>query len=86
MKAIINTKKSHGMSYLNGQTFEVVQLMEDRVIIATPSIIIKGNLDYVYFDFSEIPIVDVLEEYKNPFDGKTFQNLTNYMLAKKILF
>lgn len=74
------------MSYLNGQTFEIIELQQDRALIATPSVIVKGNWDYCYFDFNEMLIVDVLAEYANPADGKTFQNLVNYMVAKKIIF
>jgi hypothetical protein len=54
MKAIINTKKMQGMSYLNGLTFEVIRLNESTAILAIPSQICLGKFDRMDFYFDEI--------------------------------
>jgi hypothetical protein len=85
MKAIINTKKSSGLSYLNGQTFEVIRINEASVTLATPNQVIEGRFDSVDFSFNEIFIVDIKNELKWVSDGKTFQNLMNYVTERKML-
>lgn len=85
MKAIINTKKSSGMSYLNGQTFEVIRIYDKFVEVKVPSKVIEGRLDSVDFSFNEIFIVDIKNELKWVSDGKTYQRLMNYVTERKML-
>lgn len=84
MKAIINTKKSSGMSYLNGHTFEVKEILSNLVALSIPSRICEGRFDTCDFSFEEVIIVDIDAEVQKAFDAynwsgsKLYANLINY--------
>lgn len=85
MKAIIKTKKSSGMSYLNGRTFEVKQILSNLIALSIPSQICEGRFDTCDFAFDEVIIVDIDAEIQKAFDDynwsgiyPSYFNLVNY--------
>jgi hypothetical protein len=84
MKAIIKTKKSSGMSYLNGHTFEVKEILSNLVALSIPSRICEGRFDTCDFAFNEVIIVDIDTEMQKSLDAynsssiKLYDNLMNY--------
>ena len=91
MKAIINTKKTSGFSYLNGHTFEVKEVFSSFFAIEIPSQICEGRYDTCDFNHNEVLIVDIDAEIQKAFndhnwgnDHKRYIHLKNYCITKKI--
>lgn len=93
MKAIINTKKSSGMSHLNGHTFEVKEILSNLVALRIPSQICEGKFDTCDFAFDEVIIVDIDAEVQKAYDAcnwsdricsKSYANLINYCTKNHI--
>jgi hypothetical protein len=77
MRAIVNVNKNSAYSYLNGLTFEVIEILYSVVALDV-------NDNTVDFSFSEVFIVDIQNEYMLSKDTTNFSNLSKYITSKKI--
>lgn len=90
MKAIINTKKSSGLSHLNGKTFEVKEILSNIVALSIPSQICEGRFDTCDFAFDEVIIVDIDAEVQKAYndycwsESKQYIKLKNYCIKNRI--
>jgi hypothetical protein len=91
MKAIINTKKTSGFSYLNGRTFEVKEVFTTFVAIQIPSQICYGKFDTCDFNHNEVIIVDIDAEVQKAYDdyswgndNKRYIKLKDYCISNRI--
>jgi len=91
MKAIINTKKASGFSYLNGRTFEVKEVFTSFIAIQIPSQICNDKFDTCDFNHNEILIVDIDREVQKAYDdynwgsdNKKYMRLKDYCIANRI--
>lgn len=75
------------MSYLNGRTFEVKEILSNLVALSIPSRICEGRFDTCDFGFEEVIIVDIDAEVQKAFDAynwsgskvyPSYSNLVNY--------
>lgn len=72
------------MSYLNGHTFEVKEILSNLVSLNIPSKIYEGRFVTCDFAFNEVIIVDIDAEVQKAFDAynwngsKLYANLMNY--------
>ena len=62
------------MSYLNGHTFEVKQILSNLVALSIPSQICEGRFDTCDFSFDEVIIVDIDNEVQQAFDDYNWGN------------
>jgi hypothetical protein len=91
MKAIINTKKTSGFSYLNGCTFNVKEVFTSFVAIEIPSQICEGKYDTCDFNHNEVLIVDIDAEVQRAYDDYNWGNdnrryikLKDYCISNRI--
>lgn len=72
------------MSYLNGHTFEVKEILSTLVALQIPSRICEGRFDTCDFSFDEVIIVDIDSEIQKAHnvycctESKQYTALMNY--------